>query len=89
MKRPIFPLLILFLLSACSQTVHTRKVADTFEIEVHDDGTTSLLNSSILHQDWEDQAAKLCPKGYDVVRQQYYKEEPFSPAKIDGAVRCR
>ncbi|MGA7828868.1 MAG: hypothetical protein WCA04_14495 [Geobacteraceae bacterium] len=89
MKRSVFPLLFLLLLSACSQTVRISKVADTFEIEVHDDGTTSLLNSSILNRDWEEQAKQLCPKGYDVIRQQYYKEEPFSPARIVGAVRCR
>jgi hypothetical protein len=88
MTRLVFFVLIL-LLTACSQTVHTAKVADTFEIEVYDDGTTAFLNSSILHRDWEEQAERLCPKGYDVLRQQYYKEEPFSPARIDGAVRCR
>jgi hypothetical protein len=89
MARSVFPLLILLLLSGCSQTVHTAKIADTIEIEVHDDGTTSMLNSSILHRDWEEQAEKQCPQGYDVLRQQYYKEEPFCPARIVGAVRCR
>jgi len=81
--------MILLFLSACSQTVRTSKIADTYEIEVHDDGTTSLLNSSILHRDWEEQAEKICPMGYVVLRQQYHKEEPFSPARIVGAVRCR
>ena len=89
MVRTAFPLLVLLLLTGCSQTVHTAKVADTIEIEVHDDGTTSMLNSSILHQDWEEQAEIQCPRGYDVLRQQYDKEEPFCPARIVGVVRCR
>ena len=42
-----------------------------------------------LHRDWEEQAEKLCPQGYDVLRHNYLKEEPFSPARIVGAVRCR
>lgn len=89
MARHIFPLLILVLLTGCSQTVHTAKVADTIEIEVHDDGTTSYLNSSTLHRDWEEQAEKHCPQGYNVLRHRYFKEEPFIPARIVGAVQCR
>jgi len=89
MARPVFSLLILLLLSACSQTVRTTKVADTIEIEVHDDGTLSYINSSTLHRDWEDQAKKVCPQGYAILSQHYYKEEPFSPARIVGAVQCR
>lgn len=89
MARPVFSLLILMLLSGCSQTVRTTQVADTIEIEVHDDGTLSSINSSILHQDWEDQAKKECPRGYTIIEQRYYNEEPFSPAKIVGAVKCR
>lgn len=89
MARLAFSLLILLLLSGCSQTVHTAKVANTIEIEVHDDGTTALLNSSTLHRDWEEQAEKLCPQGYNVLSHHYFKEEPFSPARIVGAVQCR
>lgn len=89
MVRPVFTLLILLLLSGCSQTIHTAKVADTYEIEVHDDGAMANLNSSTLHRDWEEQAEKMCPQGYDKIRQDYIKEQPFSPARIVGAVRCR
>ncbi|MDD2337180.1 MAG: hypothetical protein PHD01_11445 [Geobacteraceae bacterium] len=89
MARTVFSLLILLLLTGCTQTVHTAKVADTIEIEVHDDGTMSYLNSSTLYQDWEDQAKKECPQGYTILRQHYYKEEPFIPSRIDGAVQCR
>lgn len=89
MVQSEFFLLMLLLLTACSQTVRTARVADTIEIEVHDDGTTALLNSSILHRDWEEQAEIHCPQGYDVLSHHYYKEEPFSPARIVGAVRCR
>ncbi len=89
MARTVLPLLILLLLSGCSQTIHTAKVADTIEIEVHDDGTTSYLNSSTLHRDWEEQAEKHCPQGYDLLSQRYYKEQAFSPARIVGAVQCR
>lgn len=89
MARPVFSLLILLLLTDCSQTVHIAKVADSIEIEVHDDGTMSYLNSSTLYRDWEDQAKKECPQGYTILRQRYYKEEPFIPARIVGAVQCR
>ncbi len=88
-RSGFFLLMLLLLLTACSQTVRTARVADTIEIEVHDDGTTSLLNSSILHRDWEEQAELHCPQGYDVLRHNYHKEEPFSPARIVGTVRCR
>ncbi len=89
MMRFFYPLLLLPLLFACTQTIHTARVADTFEIEVHDDGTLAYLNSGTLHRDWEEQAERLCPRGYTVVRQQYHKEEPFSSARIVGAVQCR
>ena len=52
-------------------------------------GRRQYLNSSTLHRDWEEQAKKACPQGYDILRQHYYKEEPFSPARIVGAVQCR
>ncbi|MDD2320322.1 MAG: hypothetical protein PHO83_09750 [Geobacteraceae bacterium] len=89
MTRYVFPLLLFPLLFGCSQTVTTTRVADTIELEVHDDGTMAYLNSGTLHRDWEEQAEKLCPRGYAVVRQCYHKEEPFKPARIVGAVQCR
>jgi len=77
------------LVTGCSQTVKVARVADSYEVEVRDDGTTAMLNSSILHQDWEDAAKKVCPGGYIVVRHEYFKEEPFMPARIVGTVTCR
>lgn len=48
-----------------------------------------MLNSSILHQDWDDSAKKVCPRGYTIVRQEYFKEEPFKPARIVGSITCQ
>jgi hypothetical protein len=63
-------------------------VSDTYEVEVYDDGAMAMLNSSLLHQDWADEAKKICPGGYTVVRQEYFREEPFKPARIVGIIRC-
>lgn len=82
-------LLIVFMVAAgCSQTVKVARVADTYEIEVRDDGATAMLSSSILHKDWDEAARKACPGGYRVVRKDYLREEPFIPARIVGAVIC-
>jgi hypothetical protein len=89
MSRYCFCLIILLLSAGCSQTVKVARVADSYEIEVRDDGTTAMLNSSILHQDWEDAAKKVCPRGYTVVRHDYFREEPFKSARIVGTVTCR
>jgi len=83
----LFPLLLSA--AACShQTVRTSRVSDAFEVEVYDDGAMAMLNSSALHQDWADAAKGLCPGGYTIVRQEYFKEEPFKPARIVGIIRC-
>jgi hypothetical protein len=66
-----------------------QRVGDAYEVEVHDDGTTAMLNSSILHHDWDEAAKKVCPRGYAIVRQEYYKEEPFNPARIVGTITCQ
>lgn len=89
MSRCLFLLIIIMLSAGCSQTVKVARLADSYEIEVRDDGTTAMLNSSILHQDWDEAAAKVCPGGFTVVRQDYFKEEPFTPARIVGTVVCR
>jgi len=49
----------------------------------------AMLNSGILHQDWDDAAKKVCPRGYRIVRQEYFKEEPFKPARIVGTITCQ
>lgn len=88
--RLILTMLFLLMTAAgCSQTVRVAKVADSYEIEVLDDGTTAMLNSSILHNDWDEAARKVCPSGYTIVRKEYMEEEPFRPARITGAVTCR
>lgn len=88
--RLILTLLIFLILAAgCSQTVRVAKVADSYEIEVLDDGATAMLNSSILHNDWDEAARKVCPSGYTIVRKEYLEEEPFKPARITGVVSCR
>jgi hypothetical protein len=89
MARYALCLLALFLTVGCSQTVRTTRVADAYEVEVRDDGATAMLNSSILHHDWDDAAKKVCPRGYVIVRQEYYKEEPFNPARIVGTITCQ
>ena len=89
MSRFFFLLSILLLSAGCSQTVKVARVADSYEIEVRDDGTTAMLNSSILHQDWDEAAKKVCPGGFTVVRQDYFREEPFKPARIVGTITCR
>jgi len=89
MSRCFYLLMILMLSAGCSQTVRVARLADSYEIEVRDDGTTAMLNSSILHQDWDEAAKKTCPGGFKVVRQDYFKEEPFMPARIVGTVTCR
>lgn len=88
MKLAVF-LFVLAVACGCSQTVRTTKVADAYEVEVHDDGATAMLNSSILHHDWDDAANKVCPAGYAIVRQEYFKEEPFKPARIIGTITCK
>lgn len=77
------------LAAGCSQTVRVAREADSYEIEVRDDGTMAMLNSSVLHQDWEDAVKKVCTQGYTVVRQEYFEEQPFMPARIVGTVTCR
>lgn len=89
MRRIPFLLFILLLAAGCSQTVRVAKVADSYEIEVLDDGATAMLNSSILHRDWDEAARKVCPGGYTVIRKEYIEEQPFIPARIVGAVTCR
>jgi hypothetical protein len=87
--RLAFILLVLVFAGGCSQTVRTARVADAYEVEVHDDGATAMLNSSILHHDWDEAAKKVCPAGYAIVRQEYFKEEPFKPARIVGTITCK
>jgi hypothetical protein len=89
MVRYTLFLLALLVAAGCSQTVRTTMIANAYEVEVHDDGMTALLNSSILHRDWDDAAKKVCPRGYTIVRQQYFKEEPFNPARIVGTITCQ
>lgn len=89
MPRIPFLLLFFMLAAGCSQTVRVAKVADSYEIEVRDDGATAMLNSSILHDDWDQAARKVCPGGYTIVRKDYLREEPFIPARIVGSVTCR
>lgn len=89
MTRLAFLLVLAMAACGCSQTVRTVKVADAFEVEVHDDGATAMLNSSILRHDWDNAARKLCPAGYEIVRQEYFKEEPFKPARILGTITCK
>jgi hypothetical protein len=89
MSRYALCFLALVFAAGCSQTIRTTRVADAYEIEVHDDGTMAMLNSGILHQDWDDVAKKVCPRGYTIVRQEYFKEEPFKPARIVGTISCK
>lgn len=89
MARYVLLLLALVLAAGCSQTVRTTRVADAYEVEVHDDGATAMLNSSILHRDWDNAAKKVCPRGYTIVRQDYFREEPFKPARIVGTITCQ
>jgi hypothetical protein len=89
MARYVLFLFALVLAAGCSQTVRTTRVADAYEVEVHDDGATAMLNSSILHQDWDGAAKKLCPGGYAIIRQEYFKEKPFKPARIVGTITCQ
>jgi hypothetical protein len=89
MARYALVFLALVFAAGCSQTVRTTRVADSYEVEVRDDGTTAMLNSSILHKDWDGAAKKVCPRGYTIVRQEYCKEEPFKPARIVGTITCQ
>ncbi len=89
MIRVPFFLLGVLLLFGCAQTVRTAMIDDTWEIEVHDDGVLSYLNSGSLNRDWDKLAERVCPRGYDVVSRDYLRAEPFKPARIVGAVKCR
>jgi hypothetical protein len=90
MARYALCFLALVVAAGCSQTVRTTRVADSsYEVEVHDNGATAMLNSSILHRDWGDAAKKACPGGYAITRQEYFKEEPFKPARIVGTITCK
>lgn len=89
MMRISMFLTVVLLMFGCAQTVQTIMVDDRWQIEVHDDGVMSYLNSGSLNSDWDDQAGRVCPRGYDVVSRDYLKEEPFRPARIVGVVRCK
>ncbi|MBP1752020.1 MAG: hypothetical protein H6Q57_856 [Geobacteraceae bacterium] len=62
---------------------------NAFEIELKDNGTMDMLNSSRLEQEWNHEARKICPGGYTVQSQSYVTEKAFEPARLTGIITCR
>jgi hypothetical protein len=84
--------LVLFLLifSGCAgETRHTQTGDHTFEIVMEDNGMMNMLNSSRLKQEWNNEAKKICPRGYTVQNQTVIPEKAFEPARLTGTVTCK
>ena len=90
MTRKLVLVLSLVIFSGCAgESRYTQTGNRTFEVVMEDNGTMSLLNSSRLEQEWNDEANKLCPRGYTVQNQQHIPERAFEPARLSGTVTCK
>jgi hypothetical protein len=76
--------------SGCAgKTSHTQTGEHSFEIIMVDNGIMNMLNSSRLEQEWNNEAKKLCPRGYTVQTQTNIPERAFEPGKLTGKVTCK
>jgi hypothetical protein len=90
MRRKLVLVLSLIIFSGCAgQSRYTQTGNETYEVVMEDNGTMSLLNSSRLEQEWNNEAEKLCPRGYIVKNQQHIPEKAFEPARLTGTVTCK
>jgi len=82
--------LSLLIISGCAgESRYTQTGDHMFELVMDDTGIMSMLNTSRLDQEWNNEAMKLCPKGYTVQKQTYIPEKAFEPAKLIGTISCK
>lgn len=90
MVRKLVLALFLVILSGCAgESRYTKTGDNTFELVMDDNGIMSMLNTSRLEREWNNEAAKICPKGYTVQNQTYILEKAFEPARLIGTISCK
>lgn len=90
MMRKLIAALALVFISGCAGEYRYTQTGDhTYELVMDDTGIMSMLNTSRLDREWNNEAAKICPHGYTVQKQTYYPEKAFEPARLAGTISCR
>ncbi len=90
MSNKLVLALFIVIFSGCAGESRYTKIGNqTFELAMDDTGIMSMLNTSRLEQEWNNEAEKLCPKGYTVKNQTYFPEKSFEPARLIGTITCK
>jgi hypothetical protein len=90
MTRKLVLVLLLVIFSGCAgKTRYTQTGNQTFEVVMEDNGMMNMLNSSRLEQEWNNEAKKICPRGYTVQNQTFFPERAFESARLTGTVTCK
>jgi len=90
MTRKLVLVLSLVIFSGCAgETRYTQTGNHTFEIIMEDNGMMNMLNSSKFEQEWNNEAKKICSRGYTVQNQTLIAERAFEPARLTGTVTCK
>ena len=90
MAKKMVLVLSLVVFSGCAgESRYTQTGDHVFELVMEDTGIMSMLNTSRLEREWNNEAKKLCPKGYIVQNQNYFPEKSFEPARLTGTITCK
>lgn len=90
MVRKLVLALSLVILSGCAgESRYTQTGDHAFELVMEDTGIMSMLNTSRLEREWNNEAKKICARGYTVQKQTYFPEKAFEPARLVGTITCQ
>lgn len=89
LRKLVLALSLLILAGCAGESRYVRTGDHTFELVMDDTGIMSMLNTSRIEQEWNDEAKKICPQGYTVQNQTLIPEKAFEPARLIGTISCK